>query len=107
MYYDIEKSGKRIRKLRKVKGLSQNQLAEMIGVHVKTIGKAERGIIGLSVDNLLVIAEYFNTTVDFLISGKEEYDSDEKINVLIKKLNAEQKEAVYGILENILKLSKI
>ena len=79
----------------------------MIGVHVKTISKAERGIIGLSVDNLLVIAECFNTTVDFLISGKEEHDSDEKINVLIRKLNAEQKEAVYGILENILKLSKI
>ena len=81
MYYDIEKSGERIRKLRKVRGLSQSQLAEMIGVHVKTISKAERGIMGLSVDNLLAIAACFNTTVDFLISGKEEYDSDEKINV--------------------------
>mgnify|MGYP000854750987 CR=1 FL=1 len=107
MYYDIEKSGERIRELRKARGFSQNEFAERIGVHVKTISKAERGIIGLSVDNLLVIAECFDTTIDFLVSGKEKYKYDEKMNLLIENLNREQKAAVYEILENILKLSKI
>lgn len=64
MYYDLVESGKRIKKLRNEKGLSQNTLAEALGIHVKTVSKAERGIIGLSVDNLLVLADYFDTSFD-------------------------------------------
>ena len=44
MYYDLVESGKRIKNLRKEKGLSQNALAETLGIHVKTVSKAERGI---------------------------------------------------------------
>lgn len=70
MYYDLVESGKRIKKLRKEKGLSQNALAETLGIHVKTVSKAERGIIGLSVDNLIQISSYFNVSLDYLILGQ-------------------------------------
>lgn len=68
MYYDLVESGKRIKNLRKEKGLSQNALAETLGIHVKTVSKAERGIIGLSVDNLIQISSYFNVSLDNEIS---------------------------------------
>ena len=70
MYYDLVESGKRIKNLRKEKGLSQNALAETLGINVKTVSKAERGIIGLSVDNLIQISSYFNVSLDYLILGQ-------------------------------------
>lgn len=35
--YDLVESGKRIRKLREKKGMTQEQLADMVGVSYKTI----------------------------------------------------------------------
>lgn len=57
MNYNTELSGKRIAELRKKEGLSQANLSEKIGLHLKTISKAERGVNGLSVDNLIALAE--------------------------------------------------
>lgn len=47
MNYNIELSGKRIAELRSKAGISQAKLSELIGLHVKTISKAERGVNGL------------------------------------------------------------
>lgn len=107
MYYDVVESGKRIRKLRKEKGLSQNALAETVGIHVKTVSKAERGIIGLSVDNLLVLADYFSTSLDYLVKGTEVKLSNNKLIDILEKMNGEQQEAAYAILGNILNFPKI
>lgn len=107
MYYDLFESGKRIKELRISKGLSQNALAEELGVHFKTISKAERGIVGLSVDNLLIVADYFGTTIDYLVKGKEQVAVNEKLSVLLESMSSEQQEAAYRILENILKFSKL
>lgn len=82
MYYDTESSGKRIKKLRTGHGISQAQLADGIGIHVKTISKAERGICGLSVDYLILISEYFQVTLDYLIMGKETKTESEILNLL-------------------------
>lgn len=106
MYYDLVESGKRIKKLRNEKGLSQNTLAEALGIHVKTVSKAERGIIGLSVDNLLVLADYFDTSLDYLVKGTEVILSKNKLMDIIEKMNGEQQEAAYTILENILNFPK-
>lgn len=106
MYYDLVESGKRIKNLRKEKGLSQNALAETLGIHVKTVSKAERGIIGLSVDNLLIIADYFDTSLDYLVKGTELELPNNKMIDIIEKMNSKQQEAAYTILESILKFPK-
>ena len=106
MYYDLVESGKRIKKLRKEKGLSQNALAETLGIHVKTVSKAERGIIGLSVDNLLILADYFDALLDYLVKGTELELSNNKLIDIIEKMNSKQQEAAYTILESILKFPK-
>lgn len=106
MYYDLVESGKRIKNLRKEKGLSQNELAETLGIHVKTVSKAERGIIGLSVDNLLIIADYFETSLDYLVKGTELELPNNKLIDIIEKMNSKQQEAAYTILESILKFPK-
>ena len=106
MYYDLIESGKRIKELRTNKGLSQSILAEKIGVHVKTISKAERGIIGLSVDNLLNLAEYFCTSIDYLVIGNRQDAESEELISLLRNMNNEQQKVVYQILKNILNFSE-
>lgn len=42
--YKIAKSvGKKIRIIRKRKGMSQEEVADVVGVHVSTLGRIERG----------------------------------------------------------------
>jgi transcriptional regulator with XRE-family HTH domain len=48
--------GKRLRKLRRNKDLTQEQLAEMIGVSVDFVSKMERGLNAPSFDNIQKIA---------------------------------------------------
>lgn len=102
MYYDIEKSGERINKLRKERGLTQVELAEVLDIHAKTISKVERGICGMSVDYLLLVAEYFNVTLDYLVIGKE--DRSSRINEYLTLIPGEKKIAVENILKEILNL---
>jgi|GEM_PF-1836149 len=103
MYNNTEDSGKRIKNLRNQAGLSQSALADAIGVHVKTIGKAERGVCGLSIDNFILIAEYFEMTIDYLVIGNEHMEN-EKISLLLEKCNYEMKEKIYFVGRNIIEI---
>ena len=105
MYYDIEASGKRIKLLRTSLAISQAELAEKIGIHVKTISKAERGICGLSVDYIILLSVYFEVSLDYLILGKKN-DADNEITDLLENHSAETKVKIVSIVRDILKISK-
>lgn len=71
MYYDLKESGKRIRNLRKQHGLTQEQLAEQLGIALNTISRIEIGYRGISVDLAIELAVRFNTTLDYIFLGRE------------------------------------
>lgn len=71
MYYDLVESGKRIRKLRKQNGLTQEQLADLLGVALNTISRIEVGSRGLSIDLAIELAVHFDTTLDYIFMGRE------------------------------------
>ena len=48
--------GKRLRELRVKRGLSQEQLADLAGLHRNYIGNVERGENGIGIDNILLLA---------------------------------------------------
>lgn len=90
---DFTKSGEFIASLRKERGLTQSELATMIGVGDKSVSKWERGI---NVPDILVIqslAEIFNVSVSEILEGKKK----EKIDPEIVKIY-ENKYARYSIL---------
>lgn len=70
MYYDIKESGKRIKELRKKAGMTQEGLAEKIGLSTEMVSRMERGVAGASIDTLGILAEVFNETVDYIAFGK-------------------------------------
>ena len=70
MYYDIYEIGKRIKNLRKAKGLTQEQLAEKLNITTDYLGKIETGKRSCSLDILIEIVLYFNVSLDHLVLGK-------------------------------------
>lgn len=70
MYYDPVLCGKRIRELRIMKGMTQEQLAEDLNLSHVHMSKLETGKHRASIDILIEIAVYFDVTLDFLVMGK-------------------------------------
>lgn len=64
MYYDIVESGKRIKEMRKKAGMTQERLAEEIGISRDVIARIETGKNGTSVDGIINFANYFKVTTD-------------------------------------------
>lgn len=61
----------RLYELRKKAGLSQEELANLVGVSRQAVQKWEAGTSRPDVDNLTALAGYFNVTLDWLITGRE------------------------------------
>ena len=72
--------GERIKKLRTEKGLSQSQLAKKIGVSYPQMSRYEIKGVQPPADVLKKLADVFETTADYMISG----DSNEKAKNSLK-----------------------
>ena len=60
--------GQKLKEIRKNEGLSQEQLAEKIGVSRQAITKWETGKGLPDIENMMILAEIFKTTLDELVS---------------------------------------
>ncbi len=61
----------RLYELRRKAGLSQEELADLVGVTRQAVQKWEAGTSRPDMDNLTALAAYFNVTLDYLVLGKE------------------------------------
>jgi len=87
--------GERIKTCRQSAGLSQEKLAELVGVSRQAVTKWEAGLSAPSTENLFRLAEILGTTVDFLLTEEEKTGPTpaEQIYYLYK-LEQEQKAAL-------------
>lgn len=75
----------RLYDLRKRAGLSQEELANLLGVTRQAVQKWEAGTSRPDMDNLLSLANYFNVSLDWLVSGKEERTEPAMSDVVAEK----------------------
>lgn len=61
--------GKRVSALRKMNGLTQEDLAELLDCSVKHISHSERGLALLSLEKYLFLSDYFGCSLDYLLKG--------------------------------------
>lgn len=55
--------GRNIRRMRKAKGYTQRQLADIVGIHPQHVYRIEKGVTGVSSDVLSAIAEALETDI--------------------------------------------
>ena len=63
--------GRTVRRLRQSRGLSQEKLAELAGIHRTYIGDVERGQRNIALVNMTRIAKALGISLSRLISGME------------------------------------
>ena len=78
MYFDRTAYGERIKRLRTVRELTQEQLAEKINVSRTYIVKIENGLQIGPIEIAIELAMFFDVSMDFLLLGKENYRVDRK-----------------------------
>ena len=101
---DYAKLGLRIKELRIKKGLTQDNLAELVGCNTSHISNIENNHTKVSLNVLLSIANTLNTSIDYLLANQ--YDNsqlalDNEILRAIKDSDNQKKEKILKIIEII------
>lgn len=90
MKLEKEKLGSRIKAYRKARGISQEQLAEMIGIEPKHVSRLEVGTSYPTIDRLEKIARALHVPMgSFFDSGNQEQLSEKakRLELMIRELD--------------------
>lgn len=104
---------KNLRKFRQMKGVSQQQLADVIGTSQQSINKYENRSVEPDILGLTKLADYFGTTIDELVGRTppdsplrlEELDWSKEETLLVqdyRRLSQEEKESIRLVIRNYL-----
>ncbi len=99
--YDISR---KLKLLRKNKGLTQEQLGNIIGLSKGTISNYERGARFPIVETLKVLATFFDVSSDYLIGIHSENKNESLID--ISQYSEDNKKFILHTLEHLKKISK-
>lgn len=84
---DQKKSGQLLRALRQEKGVTQEQLAEQMGVSNRSVSRWENGANMPDLDLLIELAKYYGVSLEEILDGeREERTMDEKTEEAILKV---------------------
>lgn len=72
--YDLSSVGERVKELRKKSEKTQEEVSGALGMNLKTYQAVEGGRRVGRVDTLCILAEYFDTTVDYLLGSDKEIE---------------------------------
>lgn len=82
----LQELGKAIRKARKSKGMSQQELSEKTGISRRHIANIENGVANASFEIISIIVLELNVSLDNIVFQKDLYTQYEVLNTLVVKL---------------------
>lgn len=91
--------------LRKKRGLTQQQMADSIGIHVNSLKKYESGQAQPSLDVLKKIALALNVSTDFLLFEEHERGPSDELALqfeAVSQLPGEEQRVVMEVLESLI-----
>ena len=78
---DYYKLGQRVRKLRKARGLSQENLAEMLDISVTHMSHIETANTKMSFSLIVRIAEILDVSLDYLVYDKDRNENSYSMQI--------------------------
>jgi transcriptional regulator with XRE-family HTH domain len=100
--------GDKIKRLRKDNNLTQEVLAEQLDISYTYLSQIERGVRGISIDILILFANRFNVSVDYLLSdylnkdiGKESKEIDDELLKILEDKTPTEKLKFVNIIKAI------
>lgn len=108
---------KNLRKLRIKRGMSQQQLADVMGTSQQSINKYENHNVEPDISALIKLADYFETSVDYLVGHTSssvqapvpEFEPTREETALLRdyrQLSKDERESIQLILKNYMKYKK-
>ena len=82
MYFDPIEFGKRLKKARLKKGLTQEAFAELIGVDRLHANRMEKGVRVCSIDLLVILSETLDVSTDYLLKGTPMLPAETRVRLL-------------------------
>ena len=97
--------GKRLRKARNQRKLTQEAVADLLGVSLKYYSEVKRGLCGMSYGTLIKMRGALGVSIDYLLTG-ELAPSGSPISELYNTCPQEKKAYLDSIIENAVKMSR-
>ena len=92
--------GLRISERRKTKQLTQEKLAEKMGISLQSVSSIELGKKGIRPENLANLCVHLDTTADYILLGKRSATQMSDIVTKLSKLSADE----YAIVKSLIEL---
>ena len=73
----------RLKELRKIKGVTQRQMADLLGIAERNYQRYETGIVDPTASNSIKLADFFEVSVDYLL-GRDNYWQDKEGRIVVK-----------------------
>jgi transcriptional regulator with XRE-family HTH domain len=90
--------GQRIKHSRKLMGITQNELAELVHITTNQIAKLETNKTTASIDTIINIANSLKVDLNFLLLSEDDTENGDYMDILItnqiKDFNIKEKEAL-------------
>lgn len=103
-----------IKTLREEKGLTQQQVADLVHMHRSNYSKVEKGERDLSLESVSTLAKYFGMTIDQLVNFDGDLPNEVTVGdkslmeqvKLIAELEEEEKNMVFKMIDTFLTKKK-
>ena len=107
MPIDYKTIGKRIRKQRRKKNITQSELAEGLDVSVAYMSRIERGSSAPNLERMLQISEILKSPLEYFITGVSSKGKDylgNEFNEVLENCDFKRKKAILEVAQIIAKI---
>lgn len=108
-----KKLGERLRAIREQRGYSQGKLARLLGAHPQSISQVERGVRGLTIQQVVKLARKLKVSTDDILGENKRavtpLNGDRRFLRRLQRIHElppSQKKAVLKLLDGALGISK-
>ena len=99
--------GIRLKKRRKEISMTQEQLSDQLNISIKHYSEVERGITGLSIENIIKISNVLGISIDYILKGEREKEVfPQEMITFYENCSLEQKKGFLQIINGIEKIVK-